>query len=340
MNERETAARPGLTVRAATAADLPALAGLLARPGAAEPAPLLPQQAHELLLVAEEQSEAGGRLLACARLRPAVGLTLPRAWYHVGCVVHAAPDLQLFQRQRTLMLGNDHTGASELSDLAELSAATDGVPLADRAAALRLLLRSMLLAMARQRDAYAPQLIVELPGPRDGAGQSPFWQGLGRHFYATDPQLAQRQFGDAWRSHVAKLLPRHPIYASFLPPAAQAAVAQVGPEARLRRELLEEAGLRYGHHVCIDDAGPVLEADLDALPALTSGRVYSVVAAATADFDAAEACLVLTGEGAQLRAARVTARVGSQTLALAAPALRALGLHPGDSVWASSFRHD
>lgn len=45
-------------------------------------------------------------------------MALPRVWYHVGCTVHAASELNLFHRQRTLMLGHNHTGASELADIA------------------------------------------------------------------------------------------------------------------------------------------------------------------------------------------------------------------------------
>lgn len=149
---------------------------------------------------------------------------LPRVWYHVGCTVHAAPELGLFHRQRTLMLGHDHTGASELADIAW---AREDVALSDQAATLQLLVQTALLLIACDRARYADRLITELPGPRDSSGQSPFWQGLGRHFYTGD---------------------------------AQAAIAQVHSDALLLRDLLEQAGMRYSHPVNVEDAGPVLEA--------------------------------------------------------------------------------
>ncbi len=274
------------------------------------------------------QVEAAGtaRPVASACVRAAIGLQLPRYWYHVGCTVHAAPELRLFHRQRTLLLGNDHTGASEL---AELQWARDGVPLDEQAAALRLLVDTVLLAMARERERFAAELVAELPGLRDAAGQSPFWDGLGRHFFSGDPRDAEAAHGEAWRSHVAALLPRHPVIAAFLPAPAQAAIAQVAPAARLLRELLEAAGLHYGHHVRIDDGGPVLRADLDALPAVTRARVWRVEAAA--DASGANSHLVMNAAGLALRA---PAAPSGPCLRLAAAACAQLGLAPGDNVWA------
>jgi len=247
-----------LTIRDVTAADLPALEAWL-RPGA-DRLPCAEGGAEGAWLLAEQR----GVPRACLRLRLAIGLDLPRPWYHVGTVVHAAPALQLFHRQNTLQLGHDHTGAAELADPAWDPRCT----LAEQAVALRALLQAALKRLAAQRERAGAQLIVELPGLRDADGRSPFWQGLGRHFYAGDPLEAARRFGPAWRSHVAALLPRQPVYTSFLPQAAQAAIAQVDPSARVLLDLLWQEGLRYGHHVTVDDGGPVFEAALDTLPAL------------------------------------------------------------------------
>ena len=245
-----------LQARLATAADLPFIASWLARPLA------LPAAAHERLLVVQSTDPAAVPLRAALRLRPAIGLVLPRVSYHVGCVVHAAPELGLFHRQRTLLLGHDHTGASEFADIAW---ARGELSLAEQAAALHVLLAAAVQALAESRRQVADRVIVELPGVRDSAGQSPFWDGLGRHFYAGDPAAAAAAHGPDWRSHVAALLPRHPLYTSFLPPAAEAAIAQVDAPTLLLREALEDIGLRYSHHVNVEDAGPILEAGVDDL---------------------------------------------------------------------------
>jgi len=196
------------------------------------------------------------------RTRIGIGTELPRVWYHVGTTVHASRELQLFHRQRTLLLGHDHTGASELADIRWTRS---DVPLATQARTLHALLQATLEKIAGERAEHAERLIVELPGVRDAAGQSPFWASLGRHFYDGDPADADALHGPAWRSHVATLLPRQPIYASFLAESAQAAIAQVQPEVLALRDVLEEIGLRYSHHVNVEDAGPVLDASVDDL---------------------------------------------------------------------------
>jgi arginine N-succinyltransferase len=321
-------------VRPATASDLPAIAALTGRPSR------LPESAHEHLLVAEAAAadradpgdtlEAGPpRLLAALRLVPAIGLQRPRLWYHVGCTVHAAAELGLFHRQRTLLLGHDHTGASECCDIAWLPVAGQ---LALHADALQLLVRSAALLMARQRSAYAESLVVELPGPRDAAGQSPFWSGLGRHFYAGDPAAAAAQHGPEWRSLVAALLPRQLLYTSFLPPAAQAAIAQVQAEALLLRDVLEAAGLRYSHHINLEDGGPVMEAATDALAGLAAARCWAIREAAPAA--GTPPMLLMAGAPGHWRALRAPAMGVAGELAVSPETMAALGSRNGEPAWA------
>ena len=187
--------------------------------------------------------------IACLRLRHRLGLDLPRYSYHLGRVVHAAAELNLFSTQPTLMLGNDHTGDSELADLA----CAPGLDVDAQGVALRTLIRA-----AQDRAKPGHRVIVEVAGLRDAAGRSPFWQGLGRFFYDGDPALAQAQHGDAWRSHLAALLPRQTLYLSFLSEAAQAAVGQVGASGLAAAQALKQCGFSFAQHVRIDDGGPVL----------------------------------------------------------------------------------
>ena len=191
--------------------------------------------------------------LACLRVRVGIGLRRPRHWYHVGCTVHAAPELGLFNRQTTLLLCNDHTGAAELADFAH----DPGLSLADQAAALRTLLQAARQHLDHQAAPRGSPVIIELPGLRDGQGRSPFWQSLGRYFFDGDLAEVVRQHGSAWRAHVASLLPRQPLYTAFLAEPARAAIAQTAPSARAWMDVLAHDGFRYSHHVTIIDGGPV-----------------------------------------------------------------------------------
>lgn len=258
-----TASMVNGVVRAVTQADLPALCAWLA-PGADLSLPANQSDDESWLTLTDGEA---GKPLACLRIRRAIGLKLPRYWYHVGCVVHAATELGLFHRLGTLQLGNDHTGASELADIAW----NPQLDLPTQAKALRHLLRHALDHVAAHRPRYASHLIVELPGLRDEHGQPPFWQALGRHFYSGDADQAARRWGPAWVSHVAALMPRQPVYTAFLSEPAQAAVAQTPPSWRVLVDLLWHTGLRYGHHITLHDGGPVLEAPIDALLSARSG---------------------------------------------------------------------
>jgi arginine N-succinyltransferase len=215
--------------------------------------------------------DAGGELLVGAVLRPRIGLRLPRFWYHVGQVVHAARELQLFRAQRTLLLGNDLTGQAELGDFV----AADAEP--ERLQAAWIVLASdALQRVASEPGHWGPGLIAELPGLRDAQGQSPFWEGLTRHFYRGDAAEAAARLGPEWRTHLAALLPRQMVYASFLPDAAQQAVG--GHEASVAPLVaaLLATGMRWQGHVRIDDAGVVLEAGVAGL-----GQALATRASAT-----------------------------------------------------------
>lgn len=257
-------------IRPAAAGDVGGLIPLLPAPG--HGVSLLPpgsgNSGREWLLVAVRGP--GEAVAGCVRVRRAIGLDRPRFWYHVGCAVHAAPELELFHRQRTLLLGNDLTGAWEIADLLCDAA---GLGTEAQVVLLRRLLRAGLALIVRQRATSSsatsgdPTVICELPGLRDASGQSPFWQSLGRHFYDGDPLLAAERFGPAWKTHVAALLPHEPLLVSFLTDEAQAALGVPGRGAEVAARVLHEAGLRAGRHVTLDDAGPVYEGDLDLLGA-------------------------------------------------------------------------
>jgi arginine N-succinyltransferase len=214
--------------------------------------------AGECWLLARETADGAPR--AALKLRERLGLKLPRYSYHVGCAVHAAAELDLFCSQATLLLGNDHTGAAELAEIACEPGAEALLPALIEA------------ALARLRASGSRLVVVELAGPRDAAGRAPFWDGLGRHFYPDDPAAAQARFGAAWTSHLAALLPRQMLYLSFLDPAAQAALGRVGAAGEAAAAALAAAGFAAGRHVRIDDGGPIWELALrDPAPAPRSG---------------------------------------------------------------------
>jgi len=197
-----------------------------------------------------------GELLAALHLQPALGSSRARYSFHLGRVVHAAPELGLHQVQTTLQLGHDATGEAELSGLYL-------APALEPAAAAPVLDALLREALA-QLQSLAPAgewLLVELPGWRDAAGRSPFWDGLVRHFLPSpspdSAHLAER-FGPALSTHLGALLPRQLIHAAFLPPAAQAALSRCADDQQPWLAALLRAGFADWRHCRIEDGGPLL----------------------------------------------------------------------------------
>ena len=119
------------------------------------------------------------RVVGISAIEAAVGLDEPWYNYHVGTQVHASRKLGVYTAAPTLFLANDHTGNSELCSLFldhGFRQAKNGP----------LLAKSRLLFIAEFAERFAPKVIAELRGRLDADGRSPFWEGLGRHFFAME----------------------------------------------------------------------------------------------------------------------------------------------------------
>jgi arginine/ornithine N-succinyltransferase beta subunit len=190
---------------------------------------------------------AGERLLAAVHANPCAGLVRPRFSFHIGRVVHAAPELGLYQVQTTLQLGHDATGEAELSGLSAFEGATPE--------AMDLLLEAALASLVEA----APKawVLVELPGWRDAQGRSPFWDFFVCRFLPEGLGQDDGRFGPAYTSHLGALLPRQPIHAAFLPEVTQQALGALHAPWQAWGQALDRAGFCDWRHCRIDDGGPI-----------------------------------------------------------------------------------
>ncbi|MEP7206258.1 MAG: arginine N-succinyltransferase [Casimicrobiaceae bacterium] len=211
-----------------------------------------------------------GRVAGIAAIEAAVGLAEPWYNFRVGTLVHASRALNVYVSVPTLFLANDHTGHTELCSLFLDQAYRRG-----RNGSL--LSKSRLLFVADFPDRFAAKLIAELRGRSDAAGRSPFWEGLGRHFFAIDYSAADFLTGIGERAFIAELMPRHPVYANLLPDAARAAIGEVHDDTRAARALLEQEGFRFEGYVDIFDAGPTVECHRDNVHAIRQSAIMPVV---------------------------------------------------------------
>ncbi len=203
------------------------------------------------MFVLEESStgEVGG----CCAIEAACGLDEPFYNYRVGLTVHASRALQVYSRVPTLYLSNDLTGTSVLCSLYLAPAfRADGMG--------HLLSKSRFLFIANAPQRFADKVIAEMRGVSDEHGRSPFWEGLGRHFFSIEYGDAEHIVGLGNKACIAELMPKHPIYTVLLPAEAQAVMGKVHPETAPALRLLEQEGFRYQGYVDIFDGGPAVEA--------------------------------------------------------------------------------
>ncbi|HEY5365971.1 MAG TPA: arginine N-succinyltransferase [Casimicrobiaceae bacterium] len=211
-----------------------------------------PPRAGECYMFVLVDTNHAERVVGISAIEAAVGLDEPWYNYYVNTLVHASRTLGVYTAVPTLFLANDHTGNSELCSLfldQGFRQAKNGP----------LIAKSRLLFIAEFAERFAPKVIAELRGRLDADGHSPFWEGLGRHFFAMEYSAADYLTGIGQKSFIAELMPRHPVYVNLLPQDARDAIGAVHDDTRPARTLLEQEGFRYEGYVDIFDAGPTVE---------------------------------------------------------------------------------
>ena len=332
-----------MLIRPITHADLPALVGLARStgvglttlpPNEAELAKRVDaavasfagtaHKADEIFLFVLEDTVAK-RVIGTCGLATAVGLRQPWYSYRVGLVVHASQELGLFTQTTTLFLTNDHTGHSELCSLflhPEYRRDRNG----------QLLSKSRLLFLAQHRERFSKKIIAELRGVSDDNGRSPFWESLGRHFFSMEFSQADYLTGIGRKSFVAELMPKHPLYSSFLTTEAQAVIGKPHPHTLPAMRMLENEGFRYEGYVDIFDAGPTVECDVDDISAVARSHVFTVVVSDAPPADDAVIHLVSNMGIGNYRAMLVAASPQGELLPLNAETAAALRINAGDDV--------
>jgi arginine N-succinyltransferase len=227
---------------------------------------------YMFVLIAGKANGAGGepdRVVGISAIEGAVGLKEPWYNYHVGTLVHASRALAVYTVAPTLFLANDHTGHTELCSLFLDQAYRQGKNGV-------LLAKCRLLFIAEFAERFAGKVIAELRGRLDAGGKSPFWEGLGRHFFAMEYSTADYLTGIGQKSFIAELMPKHPVYVNLLPESARDAIGAVHRDTEPARAMLEQEGFRYEGYVDIFDAGPTLECFRDNIHAVRQSQVMPV----------------------------------------------------------------
>jgi arginine N-succinyltransferase len=259
-------------------------------------------------------------------IEAAVGLKDP--WYHyrLGTVVHASRELKIHNQFETLYLCNDYTGCSEVCTLylkPEHRHSQNG----------SLLSKSRFLFMAEYPQRFSKRVIAEMRGYSDEAGRSPFWEGLGRHFFSMDYSQADYLTGSGNKAFIAELMPKYTIYLHLLPEEAQQVIGKVHANTEPARKMLENEGFRFENYVDIFDAGPTITAPLQKIRAIRESRYAKVqISKAKHERDDSNLFLVSNTRRHDFRCCLSNLKESEDTVALDSQSAAALQVNEGDTV--------
>jgi arginine N-succinyltransferase len=264
-----------------------------------------------------------GRVVGTASLAASAGFDEPFYSYRNEIFVHASRTLQVHNRVHVLSLCHDLTGLVQLCGFY--------VDPAFEQLGAELLSRARLLFIAGQRLRFGRRAVSEMQGLRDEAGESPFWDALGRIFFGMDFLRAEQAFMLHSKSFIAELMPHYPIYVPLLPDAAQDAISQIHPRSERACQILTREGFEMDNYVDIFDGGAVLTGDIDRLHTLEQSRLCRVAQVNGIDA-AARTHLVSNEQCAGFCATAVAASQVDGVLELDGDACKALSVKPGDWV--------
>ncbi|MDN3920096.1 arginine N-succinyltransferase [Roseateles violae] len=212
---------------------------------------------------------ARGELIGCSGIAASAGFHDRFYSYRNEFVVHASAALGVSQRMHTLHLCHDLTGYTLLTSFYIDPAYEQGL-------APQLLSRARLLFIAQFAERFSDRLAAENPGLADAAGNSPFWDAIGRRFFDMDYPQAESLAGGRHKAFIAELMPHSAVYVPLLPEAAQWAIGQLHPVAELPFSILQDEGFDADTYVDIFDGGPTVEANLAMLRSVRHARRLTV----------------------------------------------------------------
>ncbi|MFZ4835226.1 arginine N-succinyltransferase [Rouxiella sp. Mn2063] len=266
-----------------------------------------------------------GKVVGVSAIEVGVGLSEPWYNFRLGTLVHASKSQNIYKPVPTLFLSNDHTGYTELCTLfldPDYRHGKNG----------QLLSKVRMLFLAAFRDRFSRKVIAEMRGVSDDNGHSPFWDAVGRHFFGMEFAQADRLTGLGQKSFIAELMPKHPLYTDLLSEEARAVIGQVHEQTAPARAVLESEGFSYQGYVDIFDAGPTLEAEIDALRAVKESQLLRATITPSRNSETEGVYLVANENYQNFRALLVNSDDDIGQLTLDAATAQMLGVNAGDTL--------
>ncbi|MEC4766520.1 arginine N-succinyltransferase [Halomonas sp. CUBES01] len=277
------------------------------------------------------EDDDSGELAGCCAIEGQVGREVPFYNYRLGTLAHSSVQLDLHRTIDTLFLSSDHTGDAEVCSLFLRPEYRGEANKHLRNGAL--LSKARWLFIAQFRDRFPDKVLAEMRGVFDEHNTSPFWESLGKHFFPMDFNEADRLTGLGQKSFIGELMPKFPIYTTFMSEEARACIGQVHRHTRPALEMLKKEGLRWEGYIDIFDGGPTVEAYIEDVRAIRNSRLCQVEVADNAADESVSRWLAATSDMLSFTASWIgRAPTHDNTIVLSQQEARRLGVTTGDQV--------
>ncbi|WP_022697831.1 arginine N-succinyltransferase [Euryhalocaulis caribicus] len=265
-------------------------------------------------------------VLGTSAVKSQIGVSQPYVNFRVTTAAQFSDVVDRRFDMKLLMLVTECAGATEVGTLFLRQEARGG-----GMGALISLSRYMLIAAARER--FGARIVSELRGCIDEKGRSPFWDGLGRHFFRMDFHEADKLSASLGNQFLWDLLPKHPIHIDLLPDAAIEVIGKTHVDGGGARRLLESQGFEFGGLVDVFDGGPLLSVKRDRLKCLRESRVMTVAAGDPGE--GAKRAMISNDRIADFRCALGRVSIDGDSASIPADVADALNIESGDKarVW-------
>lgn len=277
------------------------------------------------------EDDTNGELAGCCAIEGQVGREVPFYNYRLGTLAHSSVQLDLHRTIDTLFLSSDHTGDAEVCSLFLRPEYRGEANKHLRNGAL--LSKARWLFMAQFRDRFPEKVLAEMRGVFDENNVSPLWQSLGKHFFPMDFSEADRLTGLGQKSFIGELMPKFPIYTTFMSEEARACIGQVHRHTRPALEMLKKEGLRWEGYIDIFDGGPTVEAYIDDVRAIRNSRCYQVEVSPDAAAESVSRWLAATTQMQHFTAGWIgRGPADESTVVLTPQEAKRLGVATGDTL--------
>lgn len=199
-----------------------------------------------------------GQLLGTGAINALAGNLEPFYSFRNDIKIHSSRQLNVHTRIHALTLNHNLSDHSQLCSFYIVPALADG-----RYPSLITLGRLLFMTVFPLR--FANEWMAVLPGVADESGRAPFWEHVGRKFFAIDYNQVEYYNGTLNSTFISEMMPYHPLYVPLIDEEAQAVMGLVHKDAQLQYSLLSEQGFEADKHVEIFDAGPILTVARNAL---------------------------------------------------------------------------